>query len=254
MGTSKDGSGSNDRSPLIPDHADAEPNQPAPPRDPNALRKYRLAITRYVRSGNTDDRRAVLRGYASNAVGGSSHGYRRQGATAKAGGSAIAGIGDLGRGGTGQAATGSDLRAAIGKPIEEAAQIIAEAVAPENQDRDEIRAAIQDAICEVLSEEPAFDPSAMTEDQFHDLLATYVTLCVFHDLWFREAGASVNRYASPEALIDRENDLRETVRATVDNVLSQRAGTPVSQMTADELRSLQLAVVQGTLEVWESDA
>ena len=253
MGTSKDGSGSNDRSPLIPEHADAEPGQPIPQREPNALRSYRRSVSSYIRSGSADDRRDVLRGYARNAVGGSSYGYRRQGTNAQSGGSAIAGIGDLGRGGTGQDATGHDLREAIGKPIEEAAQIIADAVAPEGQDRDEVRAAIQDTICQVLSDQDMFDPSAMTEDQFHDLLAAYVTTCVFHDLWFREAGASVNRNASPEALMDRENELRETVRATVDNVLSRRDSTSISQMSADGLRDLQLDVVRGTLEIWESD-
>ncbi len=253
MGTSKDGSGSNDRSPLVPEHADAEPGKPLPPREPNALRSYRNSVTRYIRSGSTDDRRAVLGNYARNAVGTSSYGYRRQGANARSGAAGIAGIGDLSRGGTGQEATGRDLRSAIGRPVEEAAQIIADAVAPEGQDRDEVRAAIQDAICQVLSEQDTFDPSAMTEDQFHDLLAVYVTTCVFHDLWFREAGASVNRNASPEALMDRENDLRETVRATVDNVLSQRGGMPVSQMSANDLRDLQLDVVRGTLEIWESD-
>ncbi|WP_152461257.1 hypothetical protein [Roseivivax sp. THAF30] len=195
----------------------------------------------------------MLRNYARKAVGGSSNGYRRQGANARSGAAGIAGIGDLSRGGTGQTATGRDLREAIGKPVEEAAQIIADAVAPEGQDRDEVRAAIQDAICQVLSEQNAFDPSAITEDQFHDLLAVYVTTCVFHDIWFREAGASVNRNASPEALIDRENDLRETVRATVDNMLSRRGGAPVSQMSANDLRDLQLDVVRGALEVWESD-
>lgn len=253
MGTSKDASGSNDRSPLIPDHADAEPGRPVPPRAPNALRKYRNAVTRYVRSGTEDDRRDLLRGYARHAVGGSSHGYRRQGAAALAGGNAISGIGGLGRGGDGRAATDLDLRAAVGKPIEEAAQIIADAVAPEGQDRDEIRAILQDAICEVLAEEPTFDPSTMTEDMFHDLLSTYITLCVFHDIWFREAGASVNKHASPDALMDRENALRETVRATVDNVLSRRDGTLVSRMTADELRDLHLTVVREAQEIWESD-
>ena len=252
MGTSKNSSGSTGRSPLVPPHVDAEPGAPLPERPEGGLRNFRLSLNGFARTGDSTLRDRALGRYARGAVGGSSVGYRRFGAVASSGSAAIGALSDLAAGGTGESASGRDLSNAIGAPIETAAQIIAEAVAPDNAEGDEIRLLIQDAICEALQGHDTLERNLITEDFLDNVLFEYTVEAIMHDIWAREGSPSLNAAPTPEALQARENDMREAVKATVDSRLAAVAqGRSLVVMSGDERRQFQLDCIRAVLEVWE---
>lgn len=253
MGTSKDSSGSGGRSPLVPAHADATPGQPVPERPPNGLANFRRSLTGFARSGNSQFRDCALGRYARGAIGGSAVGYRRYGGVADTGSAAIGVLSDLASGGTGEATAGRDVSEAIGAPVETAAQIIAEAIAPDNAEGDDIRILVQEAICEALQEQETLERDLITEAFLDQVLFEYTVEAIMQDLWSREGSPSLDAAPSPQALQARETEMRDAVRAVVDSrLVAQRQDRQLVSMSQAERRQLQLDTIRAVLEVWEA--
>lgn len=253
MGTSKNSSGSTERSPLVPPHADPEPNSPIPPRPERGLSNFRLSLTSFVKSGDSRLRDRTLGRYARGAVGGSSVGYRRYGAVAESGSTTIGALSELAEGGSGEIASGQNLSAAIGAPVEQAAQIIAEAIAPDSVEGDSIRILMQEAVCEALEGQGTLERELITETFIDHVVFEFLVEAIMHDLWSIEGSPSLDAADSPEVLQSRENDMREVVRATVDGRLVQiRGDETLTSMSSDQRRQFQLDTVRAVLEVWEA--
>ncbi len=254
MGTSTNSSGSSGRSPLIPPHADSQPGEPIPPRPENGLSNFRRSLTSYMKSGGSELRDRALGRYARGAVGGSSVGVRRYGAVAGSGSVAIGALAELGAGGTGETAAGKDLSDAIGAPVETAAQIIAEAVAPDNSEGDGVRILIGEAICEVLQDEETLEREMITPDFLDAVLFQYTVEAIVHDILAREGSPSLDAAESAEILQARENDLRQAVEAVVDaRLAANQADRDLGIMSQVGRRQLQLNCIQSVLEIWEAN-
>src|SRR4051812_44589546 len=127
MGTSSSSKGPSSKSPLVPPWADAAPGTPVPQPEGQRFRGFRTEFGK-VASGNGGSMAKALQKYASAATGGSSVGPRRFGPAYGAGA-------DLARALAGaqiQTDSGTfNLAALAGQPMDQAAQAIAEALAPE---------------------------------------------------------------------------------------------------------------------------
>jgi len=206
-----------------------------------------------MKSGGSELRDRALGRYARGAVGGSSVGVRRYGAAAGSGSVAIGVLSELGSGGTGEISSGKDLSAAIGAPVETAAQIIAEAVAPGTSEGDSIRILIEEAICEVLQGEETLERESITPEFLDAVLFQYTVEAIMHDMLAREGSPSLDAAESAEILQARENELRQAVEAVVDSrLVANKAGRELGAMSQAERRQLQLDCIQSVLEVWES--
>ncbi|MEH6489069.1 hypothetical protein [Hyphomonas oceanitis] len=206
-----------------------------------------------MKSGGSELRDRALGRYARGAVGGSSVGVRRYGAVAGSGSVAIGVLSELGSGGTGETTSGKDLSAAIGAPVETAAQIIAEAVAPDTSEGDSIRILIEEAICEVLQGEETLERESITPEFLDAVLFQYTVEAIMHDMLAREGSPSLDAAESAEILQARENELRQAVEAVVDSrLVANKAGRELGAMSQAERRQLQLDCIQSVLEVWES--
>lgn len=253
MGTSQNHGGSKPGSGLIPPHADATPDVPVPEPMPDRFRRFRLSMRSFVNSGAAEDRDKALGRFVREASGGANVGYRKFGAAVRAGGAGIAALGNLAQPATGQPQTAvqRSLREALGKPIDVAAQILAQAIAPNNESRDRIVAAFEEAVCVALEGEETLEASVITEDFLSDVLLEYLTETIFHDIWI-EAGDSTNAAVSHAQLAERENNMRETVRAAVDAEIAAVGAPQLSTMSADQIATLQLNIVRSVLAIWES--
>ena len=201
-----------------------------------------------MKSGGSELRDRALGRYARGAVGGSSVGVRRYGGSV-----AIGVLAELGSGGTGETTSGKDLSAAIGAPVETAAQIIAEAVAPDTSEGDSIRILIEEAICEVLQGEETLERESITPEFLDAVLFQYTVEAIMHDMLAREGSPSLDAAESAEILQARENELRQAVEAVVDSrLVANKAGRELGAMSQAERRQLQLDCIQSVLEVWES--
>jgi len=253
MGTSSNSKGSTDRSPLVPPHADSEPGSPPPTRPEQGLSNFRRSLTGFIKSGGSELRDRTLSRYASGAVGGSSAGVRRFGAIASGAAAALDALSELGSGGTGEAATGQDLSDAIGAPVEIAAQMIAEAISPEDSEGDLIRQLMQDAICEALQDEEFLERDSVTPEFLDEVLFLYTVEAILHDIMAREGSPSLDAAESAEILQARENELREAVESEVDSRLAAfEDGRDLATMTNEDRKQLQLDSIRAVLEIWES--
>ena len=170
MGTSASGKGRSNQSPLVPNHADADPDQPLPEPEGQRFRGFRREFGKAVEGDGGGSFTSALGKYARDATGGASIGPRRFGTAYVAGGALVGLLNELRQGGTGEESTGVDLSSLVGRPVGEAIERIAQALAPDNADSDLIRISVQEALGEVLPDLDAFDPTDLTPDDLVSLL------------------------------------------------------------------------------------
>jgi hypothetical protein len=165
-------------------------------------------------------------------------------------GAALVGlISELRQGGTGAASTGIDLSHLRGMDIATAIQEIVEALAPDNADRELIRAAMQDAMAECLADQQVFDPAQLPDDFIVNLMIEYLVRCVFVHIVY-ESGAAFEKTTDTVQAAAAENELLELVRVVVDEKASATlaAAGPITPTTAD---AIQKQVIEEVLRVWE---
>lgn len=250
MGTSSDAKGAKQTSKLVPDHADANPGAPQPDPEPARFRQFRTSMRKYSASGDSTHRDGALGSYSRSVVGGAATGSRKFGAVARSGAAAVAGLADLGAGGDASNATGSDLSAAIGADVDVAAQLIAEAIAPQSESRDQVRVAIIDAVCSALEGEDTLEAGRITEDLLNDVLHIYLADAVFQEVW-NQAGDSTDGAETSEDLARIEDDLRAVVGEAIDIELDKVITGKISEMTQKEIEQAQIAAIKQVLEHWE---
>jgi hypothetical protein len=251
MGTSSDNKGAKQSSKLVPDHADANPGAPQPNPEPARFRQFRTSMRKYASSGDSSHRDRALGSYSRSVAGGAATGARKFGAVARSGAAALVGLADLGAGGDASEATGSDLSGAIGADVDVAAQLIAEAIAPQSESRDQVRVAIIDAVCSALEGEDTLEQGHITEDLLNDVLHIYLADAVFQEVW-NQAGDSTDGAEASDDLEKIENDLRAVIGEAIDIELEKVITGTISAMTQKEIEQAQIAAVRLVLQHWEN--
>lgn len=248
MGTSSSGKGPSNRSPLVPAWADSEPGKPLPEPEGQRFKGFRTEFGK-VAAGSGGSLAKALQKYASEATQGSSVGPRRFGPAYASGAGfaqALAGNSVTVAGRT------LDLAALAGRPMNEAAQAIAEALAPENADADQIRSAIQESLAEVLSGEDVFDPSTITPDQIVAILVEFFSRVLFQEI-SAVAGEAWKKAPNVERSTATENELFEIVRVAMDKHLSPRLVGDLGSLSQDDLKRLQQAAIADIWTAWSTD-
>lgn len=244
MGTSSSAKGPNNRSPLVPPWADATPDAPMPEPEGHRFRGFRTEFGK-VAAGSGGSMSRALKKYASAATGGSAVGPRRFGPAYSAGAGLIQAL----SGGQVQTPTGSfDLAALAGLPMDEAAQAIAEALAPQNADADQVRSAMQEALAEVLGEDGGFDPTSIGRDQIVAVLVEFFARILFQEI-SAAAGEAWKKAPSVERSTTTENELLEVVRAAMDVHLSPRLSGDLGTLSRDQIAKIEQAAL---VDIWQS--
>lgn len=256
MGTSSNNPGSNDRSPLVPPHADAEPGKPLPEPEKNRFREFRTSLGKYVKTGGKNYLNKSLSSYAGKATGGVGH--RRFGTAVTTGGILISALSGFQQGKPFEDIEGIDQEKAarfsdaVGKPIDEAIEILADCLAPEGDGSDTIRDALVHALSESLEGlDEEFDYQTLDEEVYTNTILCYLTEVVFQEVVL-ESGESFDKAESPEVLQEREDVLRETVKAAIDNHLSEHVQGQISSLSSSQIRTIQLAALKDVFAEWEA--
>jgi hypothetical protein len=245
MGTSASAKGPNSRSPLVPPWADATPGVPVPQPEGQRFRGFRTEFGK-VASGSGGSLGKALQKYASAATGGSSVGPRRFGPAYAAGADLAQALS------SGQVQTQSgafELSSLAGLPMDEAAQAIAEALAPENADADQVRAAIQESLAEVLGEDGGFNPDAITPDQIVAVLVEFFSQILFQEI-SAAAGDAWKKAPSVERSTATENELLEVVRASMDAHLSPGLSGDLGALDREQIAKIEQAALADIWQVW----
>lgn len=124
-------------------------------------------------------------------------------------------------------------------------------MAPEGADRDQVRAAIQEAMAEVLGEDGLFDPGAITTDQATALMIEFFALILFQEI-SAAAGEAWKRAPNVQRSTATENELLELVRAAMDTHLGPRLAIGLSTLTREQIRILEKEALRDIWRAWES--
>jgi hypothetical protein len=229
---------------MVPPWADDQPDQPLPPPSPRRFNNFRRAMTEYVKNGNQNTLKTALGHYARTSTGGAKVAVRRFGNIIITGGALLNFLT------TGQAPTnapGFSFNQIAGKPIEEAASIIADNLIAISGDSDRIRTAMNSALTEALEGVDVFDPSNMTEDMVVDVMINYLTGSIFLDI-LQNSGNSFDYSDNPIEIVSRQNDLHELIRVIVDTSLSKKTNGDILTLNATQITALERQTI---IEVWQ---
>lgn len=250
MGTSASSKGRKNSSPLVPSYADASPGAPLPQPEGQRFRGFRTEFGRAVEGAGQGSFASALGKYARDATGGSSVGPRRFGTSYVAGGSLFGVLSELQRGESGVSSSGVDLSALSGRPLSEAIQTIAQALAPANADADLIRTAVQEALAEVLPEMEAFEPTALTDDMLIAVLVEFFSQVIFLDI-VNDAGDAWNKAPDERRTVEAEGELFDIIHAAVDKHLAPALVGGVQNVTRGQVEQIERKAVGDIWSEWE---
>lgn len=250
MGTSASGKGRKNQSPIVPEYADANPEQPLPEPEGQRFRGFRTEFGRAVAGSGTGSFVSALGKYARDSTGGVSFGPRRFGPAYSAGGALIGLLNELQAGGTGENSTGIDLSGLLGLPVGQVTEAIAQALAPPNADQDLIRIAMQEALADVLPDVASFDPAALQPDDLIALLVEFFSRVLFQEVT-SDAGDAWNKSDDPARSVEAENELMDIIRASVDRHLSPSLAAGIGNLSRAEIEQLERKAVDDVWSEWE---
>lgn len=253
MGTSSSSKGRNSRSPLVPAHADSDPDQPLPPPEGQRFRGFRTEFGRAVSGTGEGSFASALSKYARDATGGSAVGPRRFGPAYSAGGSLFDLLSELQSGGTGEQSAGVDLSALAGRPLAEAIETIAQALAPENADSDLIRTAVQEALAEALPEMASFEPASLEPDGLIAVLIEFFAQVLFLDI-VSDAGEAWDKASGGERTIEAEGELFDIIHTAVDKHLGPALAEGIQDVSRARIEAIERQAIRDIWAEWEGNA
>lgn len=251
MGTSGSSKGPKSSSPLVPPGVDDEPGKPLPEPEGQRFRGFRTEFGRAAAGGGKDVLNAALGKYARDATQGSAIGPRRFGPAYSSGAALADALKNFAQGGPGLAPGGLDLTSLEGQPVNVAAQEIARALAPEGADADEVTAAIQEAITEVLPEAGVFDPSLLTPDALVQIMVEFFSRILFMEIT-ATAGDAWNKAPDQQHATQTEADLLELIRVVVDKHFSPRLAQGLKNANREQFRKLERQAMDEVWREWEA--
>ena len=237
----------------------APPNPAAPPPVPVAPPARFLGVRRalgdFARSGDGADMRRGLGHYVRTGYGGSGIMARRMGGTAATAGALHSALSSVAAGQP--AAPGSPLDPALlaGRSVQEVMDAVVEAVRPVDgtQDAEAARAAIRDAISELLTRFPDADLLNLEAEQRAFAIERYTAMDVFRrfDL---DVGKTI-RDPAPTATtaLSRLKQVRDYVRETV-AASFRRLRDAGRAITADRVSQVVRDALRETFQVFEGYA
>lgn len=234
---------------MVPPWADDQPGAPVPTAPPKRFQAFRTSFGKYLKGGDGGDLRRSLGHYARTSTGGSAVGPRRFGSVYATGGELYDVLNSLGGDGAAAAERGLSRASLAGQPLDVVCQRLAEALAPENGDSDRIRAAIDEAMLEVLGEDD-FDPNQLDAETINRILGEYLSQSIFQEI-VEEVGGSWANAPNEQRTPEAEAELLEVIRVVADKNLGPRLADADIMKQADVHRFMREAVTEVWRE-WES--
>jgi hypothetical protein len=213
----------------------------------------RLNLGNFARSGNRSDMQRGLRDYVRKGYGGGGTAIRRFGGTAT---TAAALHGALsGSAGGGGAAAGSPLDPALfaGRSAREVMDAIVEAVRPADgtQDAEASRAAIKDALSELLTMFPDADLLNLTEDQRDVAIERFVAVDVYKRTVLDIGKAIQDKASTAAAALARLREVKDYIKQTV-SAAFRKLRSAGQRLTRGAVNQVVRSALRETFQVFEA--
>jgi hypothetical protein len=225
---------------------------PSPPTPPRPFNAFRRNLSRYVETGDRGDARSALGHWASTSRGGARTGTQRVSRAIRSGGAALAALARTAAGEP-PAPGELDIGGLAGVPANVAIARIVDAFCPPGiLDEDALRAALGEALAEVVAGEDNFDPAALDANAVRIAMLRFVAELVFVSVMMDSGDALAA--APPAVAIQRENNLRNLIREVADVVgtpILEAAGVTVTTAGVRDLVARLVFAVQREMASWE---
>jgi hypothetical protein len=228
------------------------PPAPSPPAPTTPFRKFRGKLKRYVDTGDRDDARSAIGNWVNTSRGGARFATQRLSRAIRSGGAAFAAL-SRAVAGAAPVAGELDVRTLAGLSADVVINRIVDAYCPPGiLDEDALRAALGEALAEVLAGADTFDPAAVDENAVRIAMLRFVAELVFVSVMLDSGDSFAG--AAPTIAIQRENDLRALIREVTDVVgspLLAAAGAALSETGVREVISRVVLAVNADMATWE---
>ena len=226
--------------------------QPTPLAPAARFLGTRRNLSDYARGGERRDLRRSLRHYVRTGYGGSGTATRRFGGTAA---TAAALGGALARAAAGQpAAPGSpfDPTLLTGRSAQEVMGAVVEAVRPVDgtQDAEVARAAIQDALSDLLTRFPEANLLDLDTDQRNFAIERFTAIDVFRRFELDVGKVILDKAPSAAVALSRLKQARDYVKETVASVFRKLRNAD-RNLTADRINGVVRDALHETFQVFE---
>lgn len=270
MGTSQSSAGPNGGVPMVPPWATdvrdddshgnstATPqseNDPQPIAPPARFREARLALGKYVHSGDRENLRASLGHYIGKGYGGSATATRRFGRTAITAAALGNALASMASGQWASSQSPLDTTLLAGKTVEEIMDAVIEAVRPIDGtlDSEAQRAALGDSLVELLKHYPDADILNLDIDQRNFAIENFSSFDVFRQFELDLGTTILDKAPNASAGLSRLKEVRDYVKESVSAAfrLLQAVG---QRFTANNVSQVVRNALQETFEVFEGYA
>lgn len=250
-----DGDGQDGQSPNAPNQsASQQPAQAQPSPIAPAARfgGTRLNLGKFGRGGDRRDMQRGLRDYVRKGYGGRATAVRRFGGTASTAGALYGALSGVAGGQA--AAPGSPLDPALlaGRSAREVMDAIVEAVRPADgtQDAEASRAAIKDALSELLTMFPDADLLNLTQDQRGTAIERFVAIDVYQRTMLDIGKAIQEKAPTATVGLSRLKEVKEYVKQTVAAAFRKLRGAG-HRMTTGRVTEVVRSALEDTFQVFE---
>lgn len=235
-----------------PTQSPATPQWQSPIAAPGRFGGARLNFGSFSRNGNSRDMRRGLRDYVRKGYGGSGTAVRRFGGTATTGAALYGALSSLAGG---QAATpGSplDKGSLAGRSAREVMDAIIEAVRPADgtQDAEASRAAIKNALSEMLTSFPEADLLNLTQDQCDLAIERFVAIDVYKRTALDIGKTIQDKAPTATVAAARLKEVKEYIKQTVAAAFRKMRGLG-QRLTSGRVNQVIRAALGETFRVFE---
>lgn len=181
------------------------------------FRATRRALGEYARTGERSDMRRALGHYVRTGSGGSATAARRMGGTASTAGTLFAALSNIAAGRPATPGSPLDPRLLEGHSAREVMDAVVEAVRPIDgtQDAEAARAAIRDALAELLTRYPDADILNLSAEQRSFAIECYAAIDVFRRFDLDVGKAIHDNAPSAATALSRLKEARDYVKEVV---------------------------------------
>jgi hypothetical protein len=226
--------------------------QPGPIASGRRFSGARLALGKFASTGDRERMSRGLAQYVRSGYGGSSTATRRFGGTARTAGVLYGALSPAGRGAISLPGGNLDPAVLSGRSADEVMNAVVEAVRPVDGtlDTEASRAAIKDALSELLSRFPDAELLDLTEEQRLFAVERYAALDVYRRFRLDVGKTIQDKAPTVRAGLARLKEVKDYIKETVSAAF--RKLTKAATLTSRQVARLTQGALKETFDVFES--
>lgn len=233
---------------------------PTPPSTPtgtapaNRYGEARRAFGKFAKTGDAQQLRSAIGHYSRRGSGGASAAASRMRASTSAGAALFSFLNTISQGETAEARRWVDNLRATNPSIEDVVDAIVRELAPPGGSADEesLRDSMDQALSEIMKDDPTIDPLGMGVDDIWELMKGYLAIEAGNRLCFDLGPIFENSQLEPRTAVQREREMRRFLKNEIGAHVDLLRGT-VSNPSRLQLDGILKEALKMTFDLFEAE-